>query len=192
MRSANFVKLSGLILLMTVLALSGAGTFYVEAGLPAQSTPAATAPAGTPAAVCPPVQALIAARATAAATMAVTADATVAATPGAITNPGYLGITGESRLDGCGAVITRVLPNTPASQAGLRVDDVIVAVDIMEVRSLEGLRDYIRTRRKPGDQIVLVVRRNNVEQPPFTITLAEVPPAETPVAPSTAAPTTSR
>lgn len=60
-----------------------------------------------------------------------------------------------------GALITQVVPNSPADQAGLKVGDVIVSVDSNAVDAQHTLRDRV-SAYQPGDQITLgVVRDGN-------------------------------
>ncbi len=59
-----------------------------------------------------------------------------------------------------GARVERVMPNTPAEEAGLRTGDVIVAVNRDPVTSGRSLADLI-ARYRPGDEVTLTVRRGN-------------------------------
>lgn len=54
-------------------------------------------------------------------------------------------------------VVRQVLPNTPASEAGLKVDDVILAVNSQPVRSAEQVTQFIRDHK--GEPITLTVNR---------------------------------
>jgi putative serine protease PepD len=84
----------------------------------------------------------------------------------------FLGVAlQESARDG--ALVGGVNPDTPASRAGLRTDDLIVAVDGKHVGSQNELRAAINTRR-PGDQVALRYRRNG-ETHTVTVTLASRP-----------------
>ncbi|MDR7482904.1 MAG: S41 family peptidase [Armatimonadota bacterium] len=67
-------------------------------------------------------------------------------------------------------VITEVLENSPAGEAGLRAGDVIVAVDGTPVAglSLEQVSQLIRGAE--GTQVVLTIRRG--EEPPLAFTIA--------------------
>lgn len=64
---------------------------------------------------------------------------------------------------GAGALITEIVPGTPAEQAGLKKDDVIVAVDDHPVTNGIGLIVAIRTHL-PGDKVEMSVRRAGKEQ----------------------------
>ncbi|MGH9184945.1 MAG: S1C family serine protease [Acidimicrobiales bacterium] len=64
---------------------------------------------------------------------------------------GRLGLTG-------GAVVGRVVPGSPADEAGVEVDDVIVAVDGEPVTSMGALIVLVRLR-DPGDEVILTVIR---------------------------------
>ena len=59
-----------------------------------------------------------------------------------------------------GAVITEVLPDTPAAEVGLLVDDVIVAVDGDVVDAERTLRDRLLAY-EPGDTVTLDVLRSD-------------------------------
>ena len=62
-----------------------------------------------------------------------------------------------------GAAVSRVVRDTPAADAGLRVGDVILAVDEDEVDTLGELRLAISGRR-PGDRVKLRVLRDGGER----------------------------
>ena len=62
-----------------------------------------------------------------------------------------------------GAWITEVVPGSPADEAGLRVGDIIQAVDGEEVNDDHPLPELILAHR-PGDRIELRILRGGVEQ----------------------------
>jgi predicted metalloprotease with PDZ domain len=66
-----------------------------------------------------------------------------------------LKVTAES-----GAVVSMVMPDSPAFKAGLKEDDVITAVDNQEVKTAEELRDAIQ-KAGPGKEVTLQVFRGN-------------------------------
>ena len=72
-----------------------------------------------------------------------------------------------------GAVLTQVLPNGPAARAGVRVRDVVVAVDGQPVVDETTLGRALN-RRAPGDRIVLAVARDG-ERLDVTVTAGERP-----------------
>jgi putative serine protease PepD len=78
-------------------------------------------------------------------------------------------LTGDNP-DAEGAVVDAVLPNTPASEAGLEKGDVITALDGESVTDGQSLIVLIRTHL-PGDQITLTVKRDGDERQ-FELTLA--------------------
>jgi S1-C subfamily serine protease len=72
---------------------------------------------------------------------------------------GYLGVGLEDREDGGqGAVVTEVEPGTPADEAGVRVGDVVVAVDDAAIDGATGLIAAIRDR-EPGDTLTVELLR---------------------------------
>jgi S1-C subfamily serine protease len=87
---------------------------------------------------------------------------------------GYLGVGLEGRHDGgSGAVITEVEADSPADDAGLQVDDIVVAVD---GAAISGAGDLIGTIRDldPGSTITLAVVRDG-EELALTATLVARP-----------------
>ena len=72
-----------------------------------------------------------------------------------------------------GAIVLEVGPGTPADEAGLRVEDIIVGLDDIPIESsgdlLGALRDY-----QPGDTVQLTIVRDD-DQQTFDVTLAERP-----------------
>jgi serine protease Do len=77
-----------------------------------------------------------------------------------VTNGGFLGIGLAD--EGPGAIVGDVQQNTAASRAGLKPNDVILAVSGKKIADAEAL---IRTigRHKPGDTVVLKIRRGEEE-----------------------------
>jgi S1-C subfamily serine protease len=69
----------------------------------------------------------------------------------------YLGLRGDG--GGGGVVIAGVYPGSPAEAAGLRVDDVVEAVDGREVRTAIELQEQVAGRR-PGEVVRLRVLRD--------------------------------
>ena len=72
-----------------------------------------------------------------------------------------------------GAVITQVIPGSPADEAGLSTGDVITAVDETEIDSAQTLIDTIQSYA-PGDVVTLTVERDG-ESLDVTVTLGERP-----------------
>jgi S1-C subfamily serine protease len=73
---------------------------------------------------------------------------------------GFLGVGLEDRDDGGqGAVVTEVEPGTPAAGAGVRVGDVVVAVDDTAIDGTTGLIAAIRDR-EPGDSLTVELLRD--------------------------------
>lgn len=71
-----------------------------------------------------------------------------------------------------GVLITKVVPNSPASKAGLKRLDVIVKLDNEEIKSIIDLRKYLYTKKDIGDKMVVGFYRNGKYQE-TKITLAE-------------------
>jgi len=57
------------------------------------------------------------------------------------------------------ALITRVIPNSPADEAGLQPGDIIFSVDRQRLEAGQDLKDII-SRYRPGDMVTLGVWRN--------------------------------
>lgn len=62
-----------------------------------------------------------------------------------------------------GALITRVVEGGPADEAGLRVDDVILQINDVEVRHFGDLIAYLFTDISPGDVVELLIWRGGEE-----------------------------
>ena len=96
----------------------------------------------------------------------------------------YLGVGLADRTDGGqGALVTSVDPGTPAEQAGIEQDDLVVAVDGAAIDGSTGLIAAIRDL-EPGDSAQITIVRDG-EQQTFDVTLTDRPAARRliPVAP---------
>jgi membrane-associated protease RseP (regulator of RpoE activity) len=82
--------------------------------------------------------------------------------------PALLGVECEDAENG--ARITRVVPGTPAEQAGMKAGDVIIAIGNHRVASCSDLRSEIRTR-SAGDEVEISFQRGN-ETTRVTVVLA--------------------
>jgi putative serine protease PepD len=97
--------------------------------------------------------------------------------------PAYLGVStidaDQAKLDGKkveaadGAYVQSVASGTPADKAGVRVGDVVTAVDGKDVGSAAALGGVIR-QYKPGDQVELRLERDG-ESRRVRVTLGEAP-----------------
>lgn len=97
-----------------------------------------------------------------------------AAADGGLAANGFLGVSLADRVDGgSGALVTEVVADSPAAQAGLEVGDVIVAIDDAAVTGRDGLVATIR-RFAPGDQVEIGVMRGG-EAVTLRATLVERP-----------------
>jgi membrane-associated protease RseP (regulator of RpoE activity) len=73
-----------------------------------------------------------------------------------------------------GALLSQVIPDTPAAQAGLQAGDIITAVDNTEVNADHDLATLLG-RHKPGDVVTLKVNRGLQEPREVKVTLGEKP-----------------
>jgi serine protease Do len=90
---------------------------------------------------------------------------------------GYLGI--EMSDEGPGVIVGKVQPKTAAAKAGLKVNDVILAVSGKQGKQIQIADAEALTRtisgRKPGDTVVLKIRRGE-EEMELKATLGKRPP----------------
>jgi S1-C subfamily serine protease len=86
------------------------------------------------------------------------------------------GLSGALALDVAkpGVVITEVLPDTPADEAGLQEGDVLIAVDGQELDEEKGLADAIAAY-EPGDTVTLQIARSGEEAREVSVQLSEHP-----------------
>ena len=85
-------------------------------------------------------------------------------------DPGYLGVTIEDPSDGSrGAVVTGVVPEAPAHDAGLRAGDLVTAVDGVAINGAAALAAAVGDHA-PGDAVVSYTRDGSEQQ--VTVTLA--------------------
>lgn len=73
---------------------------------------------------------------------------------------GELGFGGEAFPQGQGIVVQSVDINGPAYQAGLKINDVILAVDGLEVTDGRAILTLIAST-EPGTKMELIVQRND-------------------------------
>jgi serine protease Do len=81
---------------------------------------------------------------------------------GEVIRAGRLGVRPVAVEDGAGARIQKVVEDSPAATAGLRKDDIIVAVDGGAVRDVFHLRLLVG-RHVAGDEVTLTIRRGDEE-----------------------------
>lgn len=60
-----------------------------------------------------------------------------------------------------GVLLGRTDEGTPAEEAGLRAGDLIVSIDGTELRTFSQLLSYLAIQTRPGDEVMLSVRRGN-------------------------------
>ena len=73
-----------------------------------------------------------------------------------------------------GARITRVFPGTPAAKAGLKVGDVVTALDGKSIAGADALTAAV-SHGQPGDEITLTIRRGGATKQ-VSVTLGVRPP----------------
>lgn len=101
-------------------------------------------------------------------------DTFAAQSDGTPRTEGYLGVELAERRDGGqGAVVTAVQDDTPAAEAGIEVDDLVVAADGATIDGRSGLIAAIRDLG-PGDSTTLTILRDG-EPIEVTVTLVERP-----------------
>jgi S1-C subfamily serine protease len=89
---------------------------------------------------------------------------------------GFLGVGLDDRLDGGqGAIVAEVEPGTPAADAGLRVGDLVIAIDEVPLDGAVGMIAAIRDL-EPGDEVTITVIRGG-EPIDLTATLTTRPEA---------------
>ena len=98
---------------------------------------------------------------------------------------GWIGVTGTDALDrpGGGVRVAEVGANSPASTAGIRVDDVIVAIGAKPVTRMADLIAEVRSLH-PGAAVTLRISRDGTTRS-VSITLRDMPTEATPVSTST-------
>jgi len=62
-----------------------------------------------------------------------------------------------------GALVKKVLIASPADVAGIRVDDVIVAIDGMRVRDIGDLTSYLGENKSPDEPVMITVTRGSAK-----------------------------
>ena len=79
-----------------------------------------------------------------------------------IVNGGYLGIGLGSAGKESGAKITEVSPDSAAAKAGLKKDDIVIALDGKAITDADALITAV-TSLKPGVTVTLHVKRDDKE-----------------------------
>lgn len=109
----------------------------------------------------------------------------------------YLGISGQTITapvaeergladNRLGVLVAEVVPGGPADDAGVQVDDIIVAIGDAPVSKFEDLISYLFNRTAPGTEVTLSLLRGD-ENVDVEVTLGERPVAAEPVADETEA-----
>ncbi|HEV3204156.1 MAG TPA: PDZ domain-containing protein [Gemmataceae bacterium] len=76
------------------------------------------------------------------------------------TPPIYMGVQGENAPEGKGAKLTQIVPGGPGEKAGLKIGDVITAIEDKPVKTYTEITAAIRGR-KPDDKIKLKIIRDD-------------------------------
>jgi len=64
-----------------------------------------------------------------------------------------------------GALITRVLTDGPADEAGLQEEDFIIAIDGQPIKNFDEMLSYLFKHKSPGETVELTIIRNGEEMP---------------------------
>ncbi|HOQ04149.1 MAG TPA: Do family serine endopeptidase [Anaerohalosphaeraceae bacterium] len=75
-----------------------------------------------------------------------------------------------------GAIITQVYENSPAEEAGLQADDIVISIDNREIHNSQDVRNVVGYSA-PGTKLTFVVLRNGSEKK-ITLTVGARPVAE--------------
>lgn len=87
---------------------------------------------------------------------------------------GFLGVgLGERNDGGRGAVVTGITDGSPAAEAGIEIDDVVVEIDGVVIDGAAGVIAGVRDH-SPGDEITVVIERDGAKQT-FTVVLVGRP-----------------
>jgi len=88
--------------------------------------------------------------------------------------PAFLGVSGTDTTSGpAGALISGVVDDSPAREAGLRVGDLVTAYDGQQIESFTDLAAAVRADQ-PGDTVTLTIQRGD-EELAVEATLSERP-----------------
>jgi putative serine protease PepD len=72
---------------------------------------------------------------------------------------GFLGVAGTQPISGGGALVTQVVPGSPAEDAGLERGDVVTSLEGTAVVSMTDLLARVRATR-PGTEVTLAIERH--------------------------------
>ncbi len=89
-------------------------------------------------------------------------------------NSGWVGVEMDTREEG-GYVLTKVVPDSPAEAAGLRADDVLLAINGIELNEENhGVLKAARAEWKPGTSVTWSMSRGSTDRQ-VAITLGRMP-----------------
>jgi serine protease Do len=75
----------------------------------------------------------------------------------------FVGITLEERRESDPPVVSEVVKQSPAAEAGIQKDDLIVQIDSRKVKTIRDVQSVLLTFYKPGDTAEFVVKRKQKE-----------------------------
>jgi len=95
--------------------------------------------------------------------------------PRVVINPdgGYLGVVMADAESGVGVTVREVQPGTPASKAGIKVNDVVIKIDNKDIRDRESMLEILG-KHKANDRVKVTVIRDD-EEIELSVTLARRP-----------------
>jgi putative serine protease PepD len=85
----------------------------------------------------------------------------------------YLGVQIGDNTSGTGAIVGEVKSGSPADSAGLKVGDVITALNGKQIENADDLTALVNTY-KPGDKATITVTRNGTSKT-LTVTFGQRP-----------------
>ncbi len=88
----------------------------------------------------------------------------------------YLGVSGDDVPNGAGVKVTEVYADTAASQAGLKVGDVLLKLNKTDLKDSKGWTEAVRAKKKDDKVAITVLRDDKPVEVPVTLTERELDP----------------